>query len=132
MVGPEVPSSRVEKKISRYELALVRGTSRTLRQVLAVGDSVRHLVIGSSSRCDWRIAARGVRSRHFRLTCAGGRLRIEDIWEPQSVSVDGLQVGARLELPCAAQIEFGEAVLRVFVVGTESGAQPHIADAHRR
>jgi hypothetical protein len=91
---------------------LERGQSRTGELVLCSGGPVVHVVVGSSSLCDWRIGAPGVRPRHFRLVWGRGRLRIEECWTGE-VRVDGRPVGARLELPAAARLEFGDAVLQL-------------------
>ena len=72
---------------------------------------VRHLVIGSSSSCDWRVHARGVHSRHLRLCWSGDRLRLEDQVALGSVRVDGRPVAHRLDLAERSVLEFGEARL---------------------
>lgn len=89
-----------------------------------------HLVIGSSNSCDWRVHARGVRARHWRLSWNGQRARIEDQWTPGAVRVDGHPVAHRVELLDRACIEFGEA--RLVYEQLPPGATRHLSFAQRK
>jgi predicted component of type VI protein secretion system len=94
-------------------LVVQRGASRRTSLELSPAEPLTRIVIGSSSQCDWRIFARGVRARHLRLIWSHGRLRIDDICEPGAVKLDGRPVCHRIELCAAARVAFGEAVLVV-------------------
>src|SRR5688572_27036938 len=114
-------STAVRSLLNGVRLVVQRGASRRTSMELLPAEPLTRIVIGSSSQCDWRIFARGVRARHLRLVWSHGRLRIDDVCEPGAVKLDGRPVCHRIELCAAASVSFGEAVLAVEPV---SGAGP--------
>jgi hypothetical protein len=111
--------------VATARLVVVSGRSERNDWLLYAGSAARQLVIGSSSACDWRIHARGVRARHVRLCWHGDRLRLEALDRLGSVRVAGRPVAHRLELVPWSRLELGEA--RLAFEPVDPGGDPHRA-----
>jgi hypothetical protein len=91
-------------------LELIRGRSNDGTRLL---DAPGAFVVGSSVRSDWRVVARGVRPSHFVLSWDGVALVVQSACEPGAVEVDDRVVTTPFAITGAAQVRFGEAVVRV-------------------
>ena len=114
----------IRSLLNGVRLVVQRGASRRTTMELSPTEPLARIVIGSSSQCDWRIFARGVRARHLRFVWSHGRLRIDDVCEPGAVKLDGRPVCHRIELCAAASVAFGEAVLLVEPAGNNAASAP--------
>jgi predicted component of type VI protein secretion system len=94
-------------------LVLEEGTSRCLEKCFVPGSGQAQLTVGSSALCDWRVHARGVRSRHMRLFFNGKVLRVEDQHAPGAVQIEGRPVAHRFGIVASTRLRIGAAVIRV-------------------
>jgi hypothetical protein len=98
----------IPTRAPRLEIACPRASSVS-RTFGAPG----RVAIGSSSTCDLRIVARGVRARHAVLEWDGRRLAV--IETAGVVGILGRSVEAPFPIPRSTALEIGEAEVRVTV-----------------
>jgi hypothetical protein len=97
----------------RVIVTLRSGRSERGSWEFEAGTPTPRICVGSSSLCEWRIHARGVRAKHVYLRWDGQVLSIQDQVGPRAVLVDGHPVGHRCDLMPRAELRLGEAVLMV-------------------
>jgi hypothetical protein len=105
-------------------LVLERGTARERVLTFTQGSPPRHLLVGSSGLCDWRIHAKGVRAQHARFVWTGRCLRVEEQPGSGGITVDGNPIAYRLELSLCARVAMGEALVGWYPVGGVAGSSP--------